>query len=143
MSKVWFGLLDVREGAGLEPGAAMGDAGQTVSTERLQPQNFDGELPLRRAPEDARMDDANTGNDVRGFRIAPVQGVVGFDEEVIFSFVIADGFGPGLGQQENIHPGLIPETGQAVQGGFLIVHPDDIAVDGEERDRGDEDEGDE
>ena len=72
----------------------MGDAGQTVSTERLQPQNFDGELPLRRAPEDARMDDANTGDDVGGFRLTPIQGVAGFDEEVIFPFVIADGLGP-------------------------------------------------
>ena len=77
------------------------------------------------------MDDSNAGDDVRRFLFVPANGIAGFDEKMVFAFVIPDGFGPGLREEQNIHFGVIPMAGQAFQRAFPFIRPDDVAVDGE------------
>src|ERR1035437_8393642 len=110
----------------------MRQTGEAVLAERLVPEDFDRELPLGSIGKNTRMGDAETGNDVGCLSFIPVNGVAGFDEQMMYALIIANGLGPGLREDQDVHCRVIPMTGQAVQGAFLLVQPNDVAVDGEE-----------
>ena len=77
------------------------------------------------------MHDPDAGDDVRRLPLVPINGIVAFDEKMIFALVMPDGFGLGLREEQKIHFGVIPITGQTIQRTFLFIRPDDVAVDGE------------
>ena len=57
--------FDVLDCSGLEPAAMVRQAEETVLRERLMPEDFHGEFPVRRAAQNARMKNADAGDDVR------------------------------------------------------------------------------
>ena len=129
--QMFFGGFDVLDGAGLEPLAVMRQARKAVLLERLVPENFDGEFSIGSIQQNTGMHDPDAGDDVRRFPPVPINGVAGFDKEMIFALVMPDGFGLGLREEQKIHFGVVPITGQTIQRTFLFIRPDDVAVDGE------------
>src|ERR1035437_2811998 len=131
--QIFFGCFDVLDGAGLKPLAVMRQAEETILSKGLVPEDFDGEFSVGCNHQDAGMHDANTRNDVGRFPLVPIKGIVAFDEKMIFALVMPNGFCFGLREEQKIHFGVIPITGQTIQRTFLFIRPDDVAVDGENR----------
>src|ERR1039458_9126009 len=131
--QILFGGFDVLDGAGLEPLAVMRQAEETILSKGLVPEDFDGEFSVGSIEQDTGMDDPDAGDDVGRFLLVPINGVAGFDEQMIFALVVPNGFCFGLREEQKIHLGVIPITGQTIQRTFLFIRPDDVAVDGENR----------
>ena len=130
--QMFFGGFDVLNGTGLEPLALMRQAGQAVLPERLVPENFHRKSSVGSIGQDARMHDPNAGNDVGRFPFMPINRVAAFDKQMVFALVMPDGFGFGLREEEKVHIRVIPVAGQAIQRAFRFIHPEDVAIDGEE-----------
>src|ERR1039457_2140328 len=129
---VWSGF-DVLDGAGLEPLAVMRQAEETILSKGLVPEDFDCEFSVGSIEQDTGMDDPDAGDDVGRFLLVPINGIAGFDEQMIFALVMPNGFCFGLREDIKIHLGVIPITGQTIQRTFVFIRPDDVAVDGENR----------
>src|SRR5208283_463136 len=131
--KKLFGLFDIRDSAGLEPLTVVRQAEETILGQRLVPQDFDGEFSIGRVHQNARMQNADAGDDIGRFPVFPANRVARLDEQVVFAFVMPDSLGLGLREKQNVHLRIVPMPGQPVQGAFLLVPPDDVTVDGEKR----------
>src|ERR1039458_6436221 len=125
--QIFSGGFDVLDGAGLKPLAVMRQAEETILNKGLVPEDFDGEFSVGSIEQDTGMDDPNTRNDVGRFTLVPIKGIVAFDEKMIFALVVPDGFGLGLREEQKIHFGVIPITGQTIQRTFLFIRPEDVA----------------
>jgi len=79
------------------------------------------------------MHDADTGNNVGGRTLVPVDGIARFDEKMIFAFVVSNGFGLGLDQEQEVHSRLVPSLAETLQRRLLTVRPNDVTVDDEKR----------
>ncbi len=77
----------------------MWQAGQAVLHERLAPENFDREFSVGCMEQNPGVYDSNTGDNVGRFLRVPLEGVFAFDEEMVFTFVIANSPGFGVGEE--------------------------------------------
>jgi hypothetical protein len=64
------------------------------------------------------MKNPNARDNIGSVLIMPTDGVARFDKEVVFPLVMSQSLGFRLREKQKIHRGIIPATGQAIQGGF-------------------------
>ena len=81
----------------------MRQAEKAVLGESLMPEDFNREFPIGCSQQNARMKNSNSGDDIRRFLFIPVNRVFTLYEKMILAFVMSDGFGLGLREQQEIH----------------------------------------